>query len=124
MKTPSTLLSPTDPRFVRRLARAINRECAANGFYSSFGVTSEMPFGSRKFFGSVKVVRGRLMAREVGGDGRWSVDLTGATSVEGNGNGKVTVSKFAPNPAMDLADLNEMDAKHPGWDGHPALAPR
>ncbi len=78
------LLENTDPKFVRRLAREINRECCANGFYSSFGVTPEMGGGSRKFFGHVKVVKGRLMAREVGGHGGWTIDLTGAESVEGN----------------------------------------
>lgn len=61
-----TLLETTDPRFVRRLARAINAECAANGFYSGFGVTPEMHCGQRKFFGHVKVIGGRLMARRHG----------------------------------------------------------
>jgi hypothetical protein len=88
-----TQLDTTAPRFVRRLARAINAECAANGFYSSFGVSPDADFGSRKFFGHVKAVRGRLMAREVGGDGKWSVDLTGVESVEGNGNRTISASR-------------------------------
>jgi hypothetical protein len=87
------ILEPTDIRFVRRLAREINRECASDGFYSSFGVPAEAAFGSRKFFGSVRVRRGRLLAREVGGSGKWDVDLTGADSVEGNGIGTVTASR-------------------------------
>ena len=91
MSNPFIILDSADPRFVRRLARAINADCAANGFYSSFGVAPGAGFGSRKFIGHVKVVRGRLMAREVGGDGKWSVDLTGIES--GNGNGTVTVSR-------------------------------
>lgn len=95
MNKPIDILELTDPRFVRRLARAINAECAANGFYSSFGVSPDAGFGSRKFFGRVKVARGRLMAREVGGDGKWSVDLTGVASVEGNGTGTVSVSRRA-----------------------------
>lgn len=94
----ATLLETTDLRFVRRLAREINRECAANGFYSGFGVTPEMGCGQRKFFGHVKVIKGRLMAREVGanadGDSsKYSVDLTGADHVNGNGNGEVSVSR-------------------------------
>lgn len=98
-----TLLETTDPRFVRRLARAINAECAANGFYSGFGVTPEMHCGQRKFLGHVKVIGGRLMAREVGAqawgtDGdcdssKYSVDLTGADHVNGNGNGEVYASR-------------------------------
>lgn len=87
------LLPTDDPRFVRRLARAINAECGANGFYSGHGVTPEMQCGQRKFFGHVKTVAGRLMAREVGGNGRWSVDLTGADHVNGNGNGEVYASR-------------------------------
>lgn len=82
-------LNPESRLYVMRLARAINLNCRVNGFYSSFGVTPEMECGSRKFCGHVKVIRGRLMATEVCGDVDYSVDLTGATSVEGNGNGTI-----------------------------------
>lgn len=92
-------LETTDPRFVRRLAKAINRECCMNGFYSSFGVTPEMECGSRKFIGHVKVVKGRLMACEVAGDSDgWTVDLTGVETVEGNGNGTVGASRLLKYP--------------------------
>ncbi len=91
MKT-HTLLSPTDPLYIRRLARAINAECAANGFYSGWGVTPEMQCGQRKFYGYVRVVRGRLMAHEVGGDGH-TVDLTGTDHVNANGAGEVYASR-------------------------------
>jgi hypothetical protein len=93
-----TLLAFDSPTYVRRLARAINAECGANGFYSGFGVTPEMQWGQRKFFGHVKVIGGRLMAREVGaqadGDSsKYSVDLTGAGHVNGNGNGEVSARR-------------------------------
>ena len=90
-----TLLESTDPVYVRRLAKAINRECCMDGFYSSFGVTPEMGCGSRKFHGQVKVVKGRLMAREVAGDSdEWTIDLSGVRTVEGNGNGTVGASEY------------------------------
>ncbi len=92
------LLQPTDPLYVRRLARAIRAECAANGFYSGFGVTPEMQCGQRKFHGHVRIIGGRLMAREVGaqadGDSsKYSVDLTGADHVNANGGSEVYASR-------------------------------
>ncbi len=93
------VLDTTDPRFVRRLAKAINRECALNGFYSSYGIAPETG-GSRKFHGHVEVVKGRLMAREVAGDtDQCTIDLTGVEVVHGNGNGPVGASRYLKYPS-------------------------
>ncbi|OAM91762.1 hypothetical protein OH491_24940 [Termitidicoccus mucosus] len=100
MKTKFQLLDTTDPRFIRRLAKEINLHCEEHGFYSDFGVTSEMKCGSRKFHGHVKVAKGRLMAREIRigtlNQG-WTIDLTGVESVEGNGQGTIYASRRLKN---------------------------
>jgi hypothetical protein len=87
----NSVLDTTHPTFVRRLAKAINSECAANGFYSGWGVTPEMGGGQRKFHGHVTVRKGRLLALEV--SSRAIVDLTGCDHVNGNGRRTIYASR-------------------------------
>lgn len=80
------LIATTDPVFVKRLAKEINRRCFLDGFTTSFNNGSV----ERKFDGKVTNRRGRLFAKL---SGAGEVEITGVESVKTQRFGTITVSR-------------------------------